>query len=137
MGTPTNPKKVMPVGSFILVDKARSIVCDCISACLPKPKAQSLLSCQTQEGANCPTKMGAVTKLAAPKGPSGSCWFNQTWLLVVVLGSVIAFLMVAFTVLVPIGLVGFGAFKLWRWIRPKAQTPVESQSPASSEEPAS
>lgn len=54
-----------------------------------------------------------------------------------ILGSVIAFLMVAFTVLVPIGLVGFGAFKLWRWIRRKAQAPVESPSPASSDEPAS
>lgn len=54
-----------------------------------------------------------------------------------ILGSVIAFLMIAFTVLVPIGLVGFGAFKLWRWMRPKAQASVESPSPVSSEEPAS
>lgn len=35
-----------------------------------------------------------------------------------ILGTFIAFLMMAFTVLAPIGLVSFAGYKLWRWIRP-------------------
>ncbi len=37
-----------------------------------------------------------------------------------IMGSMIAFLMMAFTVLAPLGLLAFGGVRLWRWIRPKS-----------------
>lgn len=52
-----------------------------------------------------------------------------------ILGAVIAFLMMAFTALVPIGLVAFGGFKLWRWIKPKPQKPGDTAATASGDAP--
>ncbi|MAY20786.1 MAG: hypothetical protein CL955_09230 [Erythrobacteraceae bacterium] len=46
-----------------------------------------------------------------------------------VLGSLIAFLMLAFTVVVPIGLLVFGGIKAWRWARPRAGGATRSAAP--------
>ena len=48
-----------------------------------------------------------------------------------VLGSLIAFLMLAFTVVVPIGLLIYGGMRLWRWT--KARQPAVATSPETEE----